>query len=147
MIEVEWSNRKQKQFSKSRRQHNIRAKGAERQKGKKGKKGKRAKGQKGQKGQKHKLIFSAISILHVVVVGGGQSLGTNKNNNLISGRPLTTIFDIQVSWVLIFNHFSAGGSDQEWVKCERNQGNISHGRLPPLHILQQVAMWLSLKKK
>ena len=78
---------------------------------------------------------------------GGGSLGTNKSDYLISGQPLTTTLDLQMSWVLIFKHLSLGGGDQEWVECKRNQGNISHGRLPPLHILQQVVMWLSIKKK
>ena len=55
---MQWNNRKQKQFSKSKRQNSIRAKRAERQKSKRSKRAKRAKGQKGQKGQKHKLIFS-----------------------------------------------------------------------------------------
>ena len=48
MLEVQWNNRKQKQFSKSKRQNSVRAKRAERQKSK------RAKGQKGKKGKRGK---------------------------------------------------------------------------------------------
>ena len=75
MLEVQWNNRKQKQFSKSKRQNSIRAKRAERQNSKRAKRAKRAKGQKGKRAKRAKRakaqtnIFPELHQLLVLQVG------------------------------------------------------------------------------